>query len=231
MTEQAMSQGLSVRGPLERIRSLWANPLALGQAGRALDAVETITAQQQIIEENPLLKGIFRARYLTAREMVLRSAHLPLPMVELSCGPSHIDRFLPGVVKMDRVDHPNVDQVNERVGLPYGEEGLAAILSFNAPGEVKHLFAEAERTLAVGGRLILVERGTGDAAALEREFPRLRVRERRYHGALASWLSGGLFYRPLAPRFLHPLVYLLEGVAKPLSRWLGAESIVEIEKI
>lgn len=133
------------------------NPLTFGLE---INDVETISAHQRTIEANPLLKRLYLARYRQFLPSAKATESLKLPYLEIGCGPSHMEHFVPGIIKTDVVKHSNVDQVVDAGRLPYENNSLAGLFLTNV---LHHLndpaafLAEAERCLTPGGRLVMVE--------------------------------------------------------------------------
>lgn len=136
---------------------LRANPLTFGLD---VNDVRTVHAHKQTIERNPLLRWIYKKRYQELLPSLEATASLGLPRVEIGSGPSHMERFIPGLVKTDVIEHSNVERVVDGEILPFGDESLAAIFMTNVLHHLRepaNFLREAERALAKGGRLVCVE--------------------------------------------------------------------------
>jgi len=137
--------------------SRFRNPLTMGVD---IDGIESITAFMRTIGANPLLQAIYRRRYAMFVPAVEATRSLGLPYVEIGAGPSRIHDLLPGVLKTDVVVHPNIDRVVDAEKLPFATASLAGLFLTNVlhhlpePGK---FLAEAERVLAPGGRLVMIE--------------------------------------------------------------------------
>ncbi|MGA2053158.1 MAG: class I SAM-dependent methyltransferase [Opitutales bacterium] len=126
-----------------------------------VDSPDTVALHQRIINQNPLLQEVYRVWYQEFSPAVAATASLqPLPMIELGCGASHLDKYIPDVVKTDCVAHVNTDAVVDAQALPYADNSLRAVFMtavlHHLPDPEKCL-REVERCLAPGGRLVLVE--------------------------------------------------------------------------
>ena len=134
------------------------HPLA---AALDVDSPDAVSVHQKIVHGNPLLQEVYRAWYSELLPSVEATAKLaPRPMVELGCGASHLEKYIPGVIKTDCVATINTDAVVDAQALPYGDSSLRAVfmtsLLHHLPDPEKCL-REVERCLAPGGRLALVE--------------------------------------------------------------------------
>lgn len=134
-----------------------ANPLTFGLD---VNDVRTVYAYQQTIERNPLLQWIYQKRYQEFLPALKATEKLGLPRVELGSGPSHMDRFIIGIIKTDVIEHENMDELVDGESLPFASGSLGAIFMTNVLHhfrEPANFLKEAERTLASGGRLVCVE--------------------------------------------------------------------------
>jgi SAM-dependent methyltransferase len=69
-----------------------------------------------------------------------------------------------------------------------------------------------------------------DRAVFEREFPEFRIVKVRHHTAFLYVLSGGIWYRSLAPGFSFPVFHMLETALTPAMRLLAGEMTVVLER-
>ena len=137
---------------------LW-HPLAKG-AHDVDDPNDRIPLHRQLINSKPLL----RAGYLHWYEEILPAyrdtAHLQGPMVEIGCGPSFLEEFVPGLIKTDSVPNPFACRIIDAMQMDYPDSSLRAIYAIGVVHHLPHpdrFFAEAQRCLQPGGRLALVE--------------------------------------------------------------------------
>jgi SAM-dependent methyltransferase len=70
-----------------------------------------------------------------------------------------------------------------------------------------------------------------DRARFESEYPRLSLREMRYHTALLYILSGGIWYRGIVPSWTFPFFLALERMLKPAMRLIAGQTTIVLEKI
>jgi SAM-dependent methyltransferase len=69
-----------------------------------------------------------------------------------------------------------------------------------------------------------------DSGRFQQEFPTLRLRQRRSHTAFLYLLSGGIWFRGLAPSWTFPLFLGFERVLGPAMRWIASQTTYVIEK-
>jgi len=138
---------------LSRLR----NPLTVGLD---IDSTESISAFMHTVAGNPLLQAIYGRRYREFLPAVEATRSLNLPYVEIGAGPSRLEQWIPDIIKTDVVAHSNVDRVVDAENLPFADGSLAGIFLTNVlhhlPDPAKFL-SEAQRALAPGGRLVLIE--------------------------------------------------------------------------
>jgi SAM-dependent methyltransferase len=70
-----------------------------------------------------------------------------------------------------------------------------------------------------------------DRTRFEREFPDLPIRVIRYHTAFLYVLSGGIWFRGLAPPWSFPLFRTLERLMAPAMRLLASQTTVVLQKL
>jgi hypothetical protein len=89
-------------------KSLMTHPLT-----RELDinSPDAISVHRQLIAAKPLLLDVYESWYGDFAKSAAATAHLGLPRVEIGCGASHLERYVPDVIKTDVVPHDNVDRV------------------------------------------------------------------------------------------------------------------------
>lgn len=139
------------------IKRYWRHPLS---SLAEIDSPEAISTHRTIIESKPIMRSVYRFWYSQFLSSVKETAKLDGPMIEIGCGASHLDKYIPDVVKTDCVPHSNIHQVVDASALPFADQSLRAIFVLNAlhhfPNPAKFL-GEAERCLKKGGRLVITE--------------------------------------------------------------------------
>ncbi len=126
----------------------------------AIDSAESVKAHQQTLQSNPVLQKVYDKWYSELKPAVHETKHLSLPMVELGCGASYIEKFFPSVIKSDVVEHINTQQVIDCEKLPFKNESVRALFLLGVFHHIKNpviFLKEADRCLARGGRLVLLE--------------------------------------------------------------------------
>ena len=138
---------------LSRLR----NPLTFGLD---IDSTESISAFMRTIANNPLLQAIYRRRYAQFLPAVKATRALGLPYVEVGAGPSRLEEWIPDILKTDVVAHANVHRVVDAERLPFADGSLAGLFLTNVLHHLpdpEEFLREAQRVLAPGGRLVMIE--------------------------------------------------------------------------
>jgi SAM-dependent methyltransferase len=122
----------------------------------AARTLERFAAHRRAWEGNPVLRLLYERWYGRVRE-ALPAAR---PWVELGSGPGFAREFIPEMQLTDLVQAPWHDRQVDAGALPYEAGSVGALVLFDV---LHHLpaparfFAEAERVLVPGGRVILCE--------------------------------------------------------------------------
>lgn len=70
-----------------------------------------------------------------------------------------------------------------------------------------------------------------DRVEVERRFPRLAIRQVRYHSVVSHFLAGAFSLRSMVPRAAVPAVFAFERALNPYMGKLGAMMTVHVEKL
>lgn len=70
-----------------------------------------------------------------------------------------------------------------------------------------------------------------DADRFHAMFPKLKIRNIRYHTFFAYIASGGMSYKPFIPVALLPVLNWIERLLTPLGKWMSTSMTIEIEKV
>lgn len=181
-TIAAESQGLLLR----LFKKFWGHPLT---RNIDIDSPATISTHRRIILSNPTLKAVYRFWYGQFVSAAHATAHLPLPFIEVGAGASHLEKYIPEVVKTDVVPHDNIERVVDAEALPYPDAGLRGIVMV---GVLHHLrtpaqfLKEAQRCLVPGGRLVLIEPSN---SPLHRFMIKKLHPHEFYDGSVPHWVN------------------------------------------
>lgn len=122
------------------------------------ELVATLREQEQAWNERPLVRQLYREWY---RTLVERLSDVEGVSIELGSGIGRL-REIAGtrVVLTDVEKTPWSDEIVDALQLPYADASLANIVMldvFHHLADPARFLDEAERTLAPGGRLLLIE--------------------------------------------------------------------------
>ena len=122
------------------------------------DLVATLRAQEQAWEERPLVRRLYREWY---GALVERLSDVEGISVELGSGIGRLREVAgPRVVLTDVEQTPWSDETVDALNLQYADESLANIVMldvFHHLADPARFLDEVERTLASGGRLLMIE--------------------------------------------------------------------------
>lgn len=136
------------------LRRLLAHPLT---AGIDLDDPAVTELRKQVISTKPLLKAIYDEWY------AMLAAGLPAgsgPVLELGSGAGYCDRFIPGLITSELLYCPSVQLGLDAQHMPFADGSLRAIVFTGVLHHIPNVrlfFAEAERSVHPGGRILMVE--------------------------------------------------------------------------
>lgn len=129
--------------------------------GVAPGTLEFFELQRQIIQERPLMRGVYELWYRALLEDAASVAGDPAQgaLLELGSGGSTLKELCPRVVTSDRV--PGVaERVIDGRELPFADASLRAIFLthvFHHLPDVERFLAEAERALVPGGVVAMID--------------------------------------------------------------------------
>ncbi len=125
-----------------------------------IDAASAISLHQATLKRNPLLRSLYHLNYAQFKPAYEAVKKLNLPAIELGCGPSFLNEYIPEIIKSDIVIHPNVQRYIDAQRLPFPDNSLSAIFMTNVLHHLSipaNFLKEAQRTLAPGGVLMMIE--------------------------------------------------------------------------
>ncbi len=132
-------------------------PLRDARPARNDPARERLDRRAALWRRRPLIRDIYR-RY----HAMIRAARSTVPgtAIELGAGHGSMAEYLPGVLSCDIIPCPWLDCAADAVRLPFRDACLSNIIMIDVLHHVeepRRFFGEAARTLAPGGRILMVE--------------------------------------------------------------------------
>jgi SAM-dependent methyltransferase len=140
-----------------------------------LELVETLRDHERAWNERPLLRRIYRDWFAL---LASRLARVPGATLELGSGIGQLREFVPGLVTSDVEETPWADQVVDAARLPYGDAELANTLMLDVYHHLPQpagFLDEARRTLAPGGRVVMLEPHVSPLSGLAYRFHHERL--------------------------------------------------------
>jgi SAM-dependent methyltransferase len=127
------------------------------EAGTDEGLLRGLRSQRAAWDSRPAVRDLYRAWYAL---IVDRLAPPPGDAVELGCGIGSFKEFHPAVIATDVAPTPWADRIADATRLEFDDGSLANLVMTDVIHHLQspsRLFAEAERVLRPGGRLIAVE--------------------------------------------------------------------------
>lgn len=125
--------------------------------GLDLDDPTTTTIRREVVKSKPFLTAVYEEWYSL---MIACVPDVAGSLLELGAGGGFLKERLAGLITSDVFPVPGIDRVVDAQDIPFDDASLRAILMTNVfhhiPNVAKFL-TEAERTLAPGGRIIMIE--------------------------------------------------------------------------
>jgi SAM-dependent methyltransferase len=129
-----------------------------------VETAESVETHRQMILAKPLLKKVYKKWYRELLPSVQATAHIDGPMVEIGCGAGFLDEVIPEVVRTDAVQHAYSDRQMDALNLQYQDGEVRCLFAVNVLHHLEEpalFLTEAQRCLAPGGRLTVVEPHNG----------------------------------------------------------------------
>lgn len=148
-------------------------------AGVDVDSDALLNVHRQILEEKPMIRGVFREFYDLCMALDRRYLSGPGLRVELGAGTSFFKKVYPEVIATDIKSGEGLDRVVDAMAMPFNAASVRAFYAihcFHHLPSPDRFFTELKRTLAPGGGCIIIEPYYGPAARLL--FRRLFASER-----------------------------------------------------
>jgi Methyltransferase domain len=143
---------------------------APGTVGLDLEGPERLVVHKQILAGKPMLGEVFREDHELLMDIDRRTfGSTPGLRVELGAGVAPVSMSFPEVLATDVVDGPGLDRVLDAQAMDLPGASVRALYGQNCfhhfpdPGR---FLGEAERVLAPGGGVVLIEPYYGPAASL-----------------------------------------------------------------
>ncbi len=174
-----MSQSLVMR-----IRDFFTEPRLIGKNP---NSDEFLNLHKKIIEEKPMLRGVFEEFYETCN--LLDEKHLSSPgvRVEIGAGVSFIKKIFPKIISTDIKNAPHLDMVLDAQAMIFENTSVRSIYGINCFHHFPRpeaFFKELERVLFSGGGCILIEPYYGLFA---RYFYKKVFKEEHFNMFQGSW--------------------------------------------
>ncbi len=151
-----------------------------------------ITVHRRILQEKKLMRLVYEHWYAELMRGLEPTSHLAgLPIIELGCGASFLEEYIPGVMKTDCVATPNASLAVNAENMPFED---ASVRLFLLTGAMHHMhepakfLREAERCLAPGGRVVMIE---PTASPVGRWLTRLLHPYEFYDTRAQGWKNSG----------------------------------------
>jgi len=138
----------------------WLKRIAEEPRARGLDleSAEATAAHARLIGEKAFLRKLYEryyAEFARADRDAPRGAR-----VEIGSGGGFLDRIVPGLIRLDLRPGAEVDVVASALALPFAARSVGAIFMLSVLhhlSDAAAFFAELDRVLAPGGRIVMIE--------------------------------------------------------------------------
>ncbi|HUH80177.1 MAG TPA: methyltransferase domain-containing protein [Solirubrobacteraceae bacterium] len=149
------------------LRRLLAAP---GTVGLDVEDAERLVVHKRVLERKPLLRDVFREDHELLMDLDRRTFGSTAGLrVELGAGVAPVSMSFPEVLATDVVAGPGLDRVLDAQDMELPDASVRVLFGQNCfhhfPDPLRFL-REAERVLAPGGGLVLIEPYYGPAASL-----------------------------------------------------------------
>lgn len=133
------------------------DPLAIGLD---IDDSSTVEKHRQMIASKPLLKKIYQTWYREYAESIESTKNLEGPCIEIGSGAGFSKDIYPEITTTDIAESNHIDEVLDAQHMTHENQSIRGIFLINVAHHLSKpidFFAEVQRTLRKGGRLVLVE--------------------------------------------------------------------------
>jgi SAM-dependent methyltransferase len=143
---------------------------APGTTGLDIEGPERLLVHKQILARKPLLLEVFREDHELLMDIDRATfGSTPGTRIELGAGVAPIATSFPDVLATDVVDGPGLDRVLDAQAMDLPDASVRALFGqncFHHFPDPQRFFAEAERVIAPGGGVVLIEPYYGPIASL-----------------------------------------------------------------
>lgn len=122
-----------------------------------LEAVQQLEIHQKVWRKKPVLRRIYHEEFFSRLISFRRPGGIS---VEVGGGPGFLKEFFPGVISTDLVWRPWLNVTADAQTLPFRSESITNLMGLDILHHLEQpmsFLREAQRVLAPGGRLILIE--------------------------------------------------------------------------
>lgn len=138
------------------IRTVLEHPLA---RGLDLDSAEATAVHQRLLREKPFLRRLYAAFYA---EFVRGAAGAPPEglLLEIGAGAGFLDELIDGLRTLDLRPGARVDLCASALDLPLAAGSVSTMFMLDVLHhlpDIERYFSEAQRVLAPGGRVVMIE--------------------------------------------------------------------------
>jgi SAM-dependent methyltransferase len=122
-----------------------------------LDDPQVTVLHSQIIKEKAFLRNLYTDFYKIFKKTIGQNAEM---MVELGSGGGFIKEIIPDVITSDIIKVPNTDMSFSAEQMPFEGGSVGAFFMIDVLHHIKRpkvFFAEAQRCLKSGGKMVMIE--------------------------------------------------------------------------
>ena len=125
--------------------------------GLDIDDPHLTVIRHRLLQQKKYLYRLYQDWYTLIKENL---GNLNSTIIELGSGGGFLEKIIPQVIKTDIFFHPFIHLAMDGLMLPFAQNSLEALVLldvFHHMPNVKEFLDEADRTLKIGGRIIMIE--------------------------------------------------------------------------
>ena len=125
--------------------------------GFDIDDPRLTEIRHNLLKQKKYLNRLYQDWYILIKENL---GNLNSPIIELGSGAGFLEKLIPQVVKTDIFLHPFIYLAVDGLKLPFSKNSLDALVLldvFHHLQNVNEFLDEADRTLRIGGRIVMIE--------------------------------------------------------------------------